>query len=75
MAKSTNLSKRPPNLFPLLGLFSYIILNLNYINEIKKNQIKLEIRRFSKYTYVDMAIFPNLELRPFWFAPLGVNGY
>ena len=40
MAKNTNLSKRPSNLFQLLELFSYIILNLNYINEIKKNQIK-----------------------------------
>jgi hypothetical protein len=60
MAKNTNLSQRPPNLFPVLGLLSNILLNLSHINGVKRNQIKLKIEGFSKNTYVAMANFENL---------------
>ena len=36
---------------------------------------RIENKKIFQYTYVDMAIFPNLEPRPLWLAPLEVNGY
>jgi hypothetical protein len=36
---------------------------------------RIENKKIFQYTYVDMAIFPNLEPRPLWLAPLVVFGY
>ena len=62
-----NLSKGPPNLVSLRGLLSYIILTLNHINGIKKNQIKIKINAISNshmmmVTLVIYIILPTLSL-------------